>query len=327
MPSFYIYARVSHRDQEKGESIDGQITRGKRKYEEEFQEQGYAFGGTFVEPGHVSGRIVPFMKRKAGQEACATLKPDDVLYVDKVDRLWRDIHDFSDLLRWFKSHKIVLLFGNLMGATLKTETPLGDFMLGLMVLIAQLESDQLSDRVKIAFRHEVQNGYWVHSRRLAPIGTKVVDAKPRRISKRGKVKKMLVWDWDMRVRMAEIVRMHDVDKLDFYAISDEMAVKYEPEVKAQGWRQWNWQRCQQAYCYEKFYAHVQDPRYMDLKELEKSVPIELQKARARRPAQERARHNRALAERQRNLRRALAQAQAETQLATTEAVSESCAAF
>lgn len=230
MPKFYGYSRVSHKEQEKGDSTAGQKQRGLQYWETHFKESGMEWGGFFEEPGHVSGRSTPFMRRKAGKEAMITLQSGDVLYVDKVDRLWRDIHDFSDLLRWFKHQKVTVVFGNLMGGSFTTDTPLGDFMLGLLVLIGQLESDQMSDRILGNFAHQKENGFFPHKKECAPMGTKAITAIPYVPTVTKKPKKMLVWNMEIRLIMAEIVHLHDNVGMHFGAISDIIESKTQPYV-------------------------------------------------------------------------------------------------
>ena len=266
MPKFYCYARISHQDQEKGDSVAGQKLRGQNYHRDNYPD--HAWGGIFEEPGHVSARSIPFMRRKAGKEAILTLQAGDVLYVDKVDRLWRNIHDFSDLLRWFKNHQVVVVFGNLMGASFKTDTPFGDFMLGLLVMIGQLESDQISDRICTSFDHEKESGFYPHRASLAPLGTTAVTAIPYSRAKSGKPKKMLVWDTPKRLIMAEIVMLRDVKKMTWEAISDMLTVRLESYVPNYSEsRVWSWQQCAWGYALEKEYAMVQNPRYMPLKSL------------------------------------------------------------
>lgn len=266
MPKFYAYTRISHLDQEKGDSIAGQKLRGQNYHRDNYPD--HAWGGIFEEPGHVSARSIPFMRRKAGKEAILTLQAGDVLYVDKVDRLWRNIHDFSDLLRWFKNHQIVVVFGNLMGASFKTDTPFGDFMLGLLVMIGQLESDQISDRICTSFKHEKETGFYPHRASLAPLGTKAITAMPYVRNKAGRPKKMLAWDMPKRLIMAEIVMLRDVNKMTWQAISDLLTFRIETYVPNYEERRiWHWQQCAWAYALEKQYALVQNPRYMALNTL------------------------------------------------------------
>lgn len=268
MRKFYIYARISHQDQETGDSVAGQKQRGQHYWQDHFEAQGVEWGGMFEEPGHVSANSVPFMRRKAGKEAIQKLQAGDVLYVDKVDRLWRDIHDFSDLLRWFKNHEILLVFGNLLGGSFAMDSPLGEFMLPLMVLLAQLESRQTSDRIKADFAYQKANGFFPHRIEAAPMGTKAVAAIPYVPTKSKKPKKMLVWDFEMRLIMAEIVAMRDTQGLTFRQISDAIEQKtqrYMPKfVHA---RRWPELTCVYAYLLEKQYYLIQVPRYMNIKAL------------------------------------------------------------
>ena len=268
MPRFFVYGRISHADQEAGDSVPAQKQRGGHHWQDNFQAQGVEWGGIFEEPGHVSASSVPFMRRKAGKEAIITLQKGDVLYVDKVDRLWRDIHDFSDLLRWFKNHEIRLVFGNMLGATFEMDSPMGEFMLPLLVLIGQLESAQTSDRIKRCFAHEKENGFFPRPASAAPMGTKAVTAIPYAPNKLKKPKKMLVWDMPTRLIMAEIVKLHDVDKLDWFAISDRITLQVEGYLPAyEKSRKWRAFQCVWAYAIEKHYALVQNPRYMDCKSI------------------------------------------------------------
>lgn len=267
MPMFYGYARISHKLQETGDSIDGQVTRAKRRWEDDYQST-HEWGGVFQEPKHVSGRNIPFMKRKAGKDAILKLQQGDALYIDKVDRLWRNIHDFSDLFRWFENHKISLVIGNFMGISVDSNTPMGRWALGSSVLYAQLESDQISDRIRTGFKHERANGFFPRQVRQAPLGTKAVRAIPQVLNKIGKHKRMLIWDTEKRLVMAEIVKLHDVDKMDWTDISDLLTARFQGYMPADDkCRTWNWSRCVYAYKLEKQYAFVQDPRFMDIKML------------------------------------------------------------
>lgn len=268
MPKFYVYGRISHRDGEAGDSVPAQKQRGIHYWQDHYQAQGVEWGGIFEEPGHVSASAVPFMRRKAGKEAIIKLVAGDILYVDKVDRLWRNIHDFSDLLRWFDNHGVLLVFGNLLGASFAMNSPMGEFMLPLMVLVAQLESRQTSDRIKADFAFQKESGFYPHSAAFAPMGTKAVTAIPYAPTSSKKPKKMLVWDMPMRLIMAEIVKLRDVDGLHFAAISDIMEPKYATFVtKFRKSRQWSEYHCSYAYLLEKHYALVQNPRYMNPKSL------------------------------------------------------------
>ena len=263
MPKFYAYARVSHKEQEAGDSIAGQKSRGLKYWESNFKDEGVEWAGVFEEPGHVSGRSVPFSRRKAGKEAMTRLQAGDYLFVDKVDRLWRDIHDFSDLLRGFKNHQITVVFGNLMGASFKSDSPMGDFMLGLLVLIGRLESDQMSDRILANFKHQKENGFFPHKKEKAPLGMMAIFAVPQVRTVTGKLKKMLAWDMDKRLLFAEIVKLHDVDGKGFDEISTIIEGRFSEYVSIfMHARKWQAKRCAWCYLLEKHYQMIRDPRYI-----------------------------------------------------------------
>lgn len=269
MPKFYGYGRVSHIKQEVGESIDGQTERAKRYFAEKYEGAGYEWAGFFAEPKHVSARFVPFDKRKAGREVLCALEAGDVLYVDKVDRLWRNLHDFSDLYRWFENHKIGFVVGNFLGVTADMNTPMGRWLLGSAVLYAQLESDTTSDRIKANFAYQRANGFWSFSAAHAPLGTKVVPAVPAMKAASGKPKKMLAWDIPKRLLMAEIVQRYDIGHQTWNEISVAITQKtsggHVPKFGSH--REWSPRRCAYAYALEKEYALIQEVRYLDTRNL------------------------------------------------------------
>jgi hypothetical protein len=155
-----------------------------------------------------------------------------------------------------------------MGGSFTTDTPLGDFMLGLLVLIGQLESDQMSDRILGNFKYQKENGFYPHKKEFAPLGTKAVTAIPYTPTATKKPKKMLAWDFEQRIIMANIIRLHDVVGLSFRAISDVVEAQtrgYLPNFAES--RKWSPVDCAHAYLLEKQYALVQKPRYMNLKAL------------------------------------------------------------
>ena len=100
------------------------------------------------------------------------------------------------------------------------------------------------------------------------MGTKAVTAIPYVPNKLKKPKKMLVWDMPTRLIMAEIVKLRDVDKLDWFAISDRITLQVEGHLPAyENSRKWRAFQCVWAYAIEKHYALVQNPRYMDYKSI------------------------------------------------------------
>jgi DNA invertase Pin-like site-specific DNA recombinase len=75
-------------------------------------------------------------------------------------------------MKMFKNRGVKLCIVNIMGASVTLGTPMGDFILNLMVCIAQLESDQCSNRTKARFAERRGMGRYPGSR--TPIGCKLI---------------------------------------------------------------------------------------------------------------------------------------------------------
>lgn len=219
MPTAYGYGRQSHRDQiDANEGIPNQGNRTRAHWEHFLKPKGVEHFEFIPDESAISARKNPFMARLAGKHLMSVVKPGDHFIIDKVDRLWRSNDDFVDVMRMFKEKGVTLHICNLMGlGSVTLGTPMGDFMMTLFVGIAQLESDQASDRIKSMF----------HARRLSatypgappPIGTsrigKVLKVNKKVVSDT----RLLIWDPQIRRFMGEIVRLADEEGLDSRAIS------------------------------------------------------------------------------------------------------------
>lgn len=156
IPRFYAYCRVSHKRQfDKGDSIESQEQRIRAYFEmkrlEEFHPCAKAeWGGVYAEPLAQSAYSKPFPSRPAGKELHNILKPGDHLCVDKFDRIFRDLEDFSIRRRWFKERGIRLHIVNFLGMCLEADSRGGDMMLSMFAVIAEAESMQLSQRISMA---------------------------------------------------------------------------------------------------------------------------------------------------------------------------------
>lgn len=256
-PMAYGYGRVSHASQVDGESVEAQGARTHGFYNLNLKEQGVEWAGFFGEKKNVSAYKKSFFDRPTGKLLISKLKEGDHVICDKVDRLWRSIYDFSDLVRWFKERKIILHFANMGGASLTSGTPMGDFGLQIMVLVAELESANKSQRIKDAFEYGASQGYWKHPE--APLGTSIRGKKPKRY---------LVWNWDERGIMSEIVRLRDDEKMTTWQIWKELKPKFEA-LREAGKLERNWIREKLAtgYVYEKHYRLVATPQEVDFKYL------------------------------------------------------------
>lgn len=222
MATAYSYGRVSHADQVESESVEAQEFRSKRYYESapiepqqmSLKDSGIGWGAFFYDEKNVSASKKPFHKRKAGRKLIAILEPGDHVILDKVDRIWRSNEDFVDLMRWFKRREITVHFVNLCGLSIRMGTPMGDFILGLMVLTAQLESANTSDRIKNSKSYRRINGLYQGgakgkpgSKPIIPLGCKVTGGVEY-VGSRKINNYRLVWDEQVRADMLQIYQWH-----------------------------------------------------------------------------------------------------------------------
>lgn len=143
-----IYARVSTEDQAKeGFSIAAQS----KRLNAYCKARGWAVAGEYVDEGH-SGREI---KRPAYQRMMDDKDKWDVLVVLKMDRIHRNSRNFAvmmDNLRdWGKEF-------NSMQESFDTTTAIGRFVMDTIQRIAQLESEQIGERVKMGMTQKAKKG-------------------------------------------------------------------------------------------------------------------------------------------------------------------------
>jgi len=145
-----LYARVSTEDQAKeGFSLDAQRDR----LHAFCRAQGWTVAKEYVDDGH-SGRDV---KRPAYQAMMSERDAWDKVLVIKMDRIHRNSRNFmemmDDLRKWAK---------DFVSATeaLDTSTAMGRFVMDIIQRIAQLESEQIGERVYMgmAQKHKQAKG-------------------------------------------------------------------------------------------------------------------------------------------------------------------------
>jgi site-specific DNA recombinase len=137
MTKVAIYTRVSTEDQAtEGFSLGAQVER-LRMY---CKAQGFEVFGEYVDDGH-SGRST---HRPAYQRMMADKDKWDSILVVKMDRIHRNSRNFMDMMdelnKWGKG------FAS-MTENLDTTTAMGRFVMDIIQRIAQLESEQIGERV------------------------------------------------------------------------------------------------------------------------------------------------------------------------------------
>ncbi len=143
-----VYTRVSTEDQAKeGFSLAAQEER-LRAY---CQARGWDIGGTYRDDGH-SGRNV---KRPAYQKMMEERDRWDTILVLKMDRIHRNSRHFMEMME-----DLGETGKDFVSATesLDTTTAMGRFVMDIIQRIAQLESEQIGERVYIGMSQKAKTG-------------------------------------------------------------------------------------------------------------------------------------------------------------------------
>jgi len=173
-----LYARVSTEDQaSEGFSIPAQL----KRLNAYCKARGWNVGGEYVDSGF-SGRET---KRPAYQKMMDERDKWDVLVVLKMDRIHRNSRNFAsmmdDLKEWGKEF-------NSTQESFDTTTAIGRFVMDIIQRIAQLESEQIGERVKIGMTQKVRKGkgylgfgdpygYKLADKKLMPIDVEIITVR------------------------------------------------------------------------------------------------------------------------------------------------------
>jgi len=143
-----LYARVSTEDQAKeGFSLAAQL----KRLGAYCKARGWEPADRYIDDGY-SGREV---NRPAYQRMMAERDQWDILVVLKMDRIHRNSKNFTvmmdDLRGWGKEF-------NSMQESFDTTTAMGRFVMDIIQRIAQLESEQIGERVKLGMIEKARRG-------------------------------------------------------------------------------------------------------------------------------------------------------------------------
>jgi DNA invertase Pin-like site-specific DNA recombinase len=87
--------------------------------------------------------------KRPGLEACIkALRENDTLFVWKLDRLGRSLHDLVNLVKNFSGKNIGLKVLTGKGANIDTTTPAGKMFFGFFAVLAEFERDLIIERTK-----------------------------------------------------------------------------------------------------------------------------------------------------------------------------------
>ncbi len=165
-----IYVRVSTADQAKeGHSIPEQLERLK-KYCEAMD---WTIVETFIDPGFSGGDL----DRPGLKDLIKFVKTEkvDKVVVYKLDRLSRSQKDTLYLI------EDVFLNNNTdfvsMNENFDTSTPFGRAMIGILAVFAQLEREQIKERMTMGREARAKQGYYTGSSDFAPIGYEYINGE------------------------------------------------------------------------------------------------------------------------------------------------------
>lgn len=163
-----IYVRVSTDIQVDGYSIDEQLER----LEKYCDAHSWTIYNKYIDPGYSGSNIDrPAMLRLIKD---AREKKIDVVLVYKLDRLSRSQKDTLYLIEEeFLPNGVDFIS---MSENFDTSTPFGRAMIGILSVFAQLEREQIKERLAMGHIGRAKAGYW-HGGSNVPIGYDFIDGK------------------------------------------------------------------------------------------------------------------------------------------------------
>lgn len=166
-----LYARVStDRQANEGDSIPAQLT-ALRRY---VQEHGYVIAGEYVDDG-ISGAK---SDRDELQRMLSDIDRIDVILVTKLDRLYRSIRHYLNMMDVLDSHSVGW---TAIWESYDTTTPQGRLIVNQMMAFAQFEAENTGQRIRQVFAYKAEKGevlsgvtpagYRIENKRLVPSET------------------------------------------------------------------------------------------------------------------------------------------------------------
>jgi len=197
-----IYTRVSTEDQAKeGFSLDAQMDK-LRSY---CKARDWVIGGEYVDDGY-SGRDI---KRPAYHRMMEEINIWDILLVIKMDRIHRNSKNFMLMMEDLKKNNKEFVS---MTESLDTSTAMGRFVMDIIQRIAQLESEQIGERVYVGMEQKARINGGVLGFNI-PYGYDYIDGKLQ-INKEESmiVKEIYSWYYEGK-SMGEISKMLNCSKI------------------------------------------------------------------------------------------------------------------
>jgi DNA invertase Pin-like site-specific DNA recombinase len=141
-----IYTRVSTEDQAKeGFSLDAQL----EKLRSYCKARDWEIAGEYIDDGY-SGRYV---RRPAYNRMMEEINKWDAMLVIKMDRIHRNSKNFMMMMEYLKKEEKEFVS---MTESLDTSTAMGRFVMDIIQRIAQLESEQIGERVYVGMEQKAK---------------------------------------------------------------------------------------------------------------------------------------------------------------------------
>lgn len=143
-----IYIRVSHKNQvEHGHSLENQLDRLKKYVDY----KGYELYSVIEDRG-ISGTST---QRDGFQEMMSLLDTVDVIVVYSLSRLSRSVIDTLQTIDKFTKHNVEF---HSLNENIDTSNSRGKFFLTVMSALAEMESEQMSERIKSVMQFRKESG-------------------------------------------------------------------------------------------------------------------------------------------------------------------------
>ncbi len=166
-----IYSRVSTREQsELGYSVRDQVVK-IEKYLDYVKE-----GEMDIEKYIDEGQSARSLKRRSMNRLIEDIKNRKVkaVVIHNLDRITRKMKDFITLIELFEKYNVELIS---LREKLETNSAMGRFLVGIIILIAEWEADTISERTIRGLDRSAAEGNYSISRANPPLGYRIVNKK------------------------------------------------------------------------------------------------------------------------------------------------------
>lgn len=182
-PVCYGYGRHSTNKQELTQEV--QEFRTYEYWERNLKPRGVEWGGFYYDAA--TSAKIPFSERQSGRVLFATVQPGDHVVVSKLDRPFRSLRDGIVSMEVFAARSVAFHSLDLL---IDTSTPLGRFFRTILLAVAELEREFVSERVKETIALRKREGK-PHGKGC-PIGWKIMGQKPNRYYRVDEAERRLV---------------------------------------------------------------------------------------------------------------------------------------